>query len=154
MGSGFFFADAHLGGQLLTGAPNLYLPNNQLITDCMSQHTNETHLHALMHKLQQQADLIHKGGGGKAIARQHERNKLTARERVQYLIDAGSPFMELGTFAGFDMYMEEGGCPAGGTVAGIGYIAGRQCMIVANDQTVKAGAWFPPITAIFAVGQA
>ncbi|HUB62318.1 MAG TPA: carboxyl transferase domain-containing protein [Puia sp.] len=83
-------------------------------------------------------------GGGKAAAeKQHEKNKLTARERIQYLIDEGSPFTEIGAFAGFDMYEEQGGCPAGGTVAGIGYISGRQCVILANDQTVKAGAWFP-----------
>ena len=83
-------------------------------------------------------------GGGKAAAeKQHEKNKLTARERIQYLIDEGSAFLEIGAFAGFEMYEEQGGCPAGGTVAGIGYIGGRQCVILANDQTVKAGAWFP-----------
>jgi len=99
----------------------------------------QTLLHAMHHK----QDIIAKGGGAKAIARQHERNKLTARERINYLIDPASTFLELGTFAGYDMYADEGGCPAGGTVAGIGYVAGRQCIIVANDQTVKAGAWFP-----------
>jgi 3-methylcrotonyl-CoA carboxylase beta subunit len=83
-------------------------------------------------------------GGGKAAAeKQHEKNKLTARERIQYLIDKDSTFIEIGAFAGFEMYEEQGGCPAGGTVAGIGYISGRQCVILANDQTVKAGAWFP-----------
>jgi 3-methylcrotonyl-CoA carboxylase beta subunit len=83
-------------------------------------------------------------GGGKAAAeKQHEKNKLTARERIQYLIDEGSTFIEIGAFAGFEMYEEQGGCPAGGTVAGVGYISGRQCVILANDQTVKAGAWFP-----------
>lgn len=88
-------------------------------------------------------DTIALGGGNKAIARQHERNKLTARERVAYLCDEDMPFIETGAFAGFDMYEEQGGCAAGGTVAGIGYVSGRQCVIVANDQTVKAGAWFP-----------
>jgi 3-methylcrotonyl-CoA carboxylase beta subunit len=78
-----------------------------------------------------------------AIEKQHEKNKFTARERIQYLIDEGSPFIEIGAFAGFEMYEEQGGCPAGGTVAGTGYISGRQCVILANDQTVKAGAWFP-----------
>src|SRR5580693_1701763 len=83
------------------------------------------------------------GGGKAATEKQHEKNKLTARERIQYLIDEGSAFIEIGAFAGFEMYEEQGGCPAGGTVAGVGYVSGRQCVILANDQTVKAGAWFP-----------
>jgi 3-methylcrotonyl-CoA carboxylase beta subunit len=86
---------------------------------------------------------IHEGGGKKAIAKQKEKGKLTARERINYLIDKGSTFVELGAFAGYGMYEEHGGCPAGGTVAGTGYVSGRQCVILANDQTVKAGAWFP-----------
>ncbi|MEJ7913632.1 MAG: carboxyl transferase domain-containing protein, partial [Chitinophagaceae bacterium] len=86
---------------------------------------------------------IYEGGGQKAIARQKEKNKLTARERISYLIDEGSVFTELGAFAGYGMYAEQGGCPAGGTVSGLGYVSGRQCMVIANDQTVKAGAWFP-----------
>ena len=88
-------------------------------------------------------ETIYEGGGKKAIEKQRERNKLTARERIQYLLDAGKPFIEIGAFAGYEMYNEQGGCPAGGTVSGIGYISGRQCVIIANDQTVKAGAWFP-----------
>ncbi len=88
-------------------------------------------------------DKIYEGGGRKAIEKQKERKKLTPRERINYLIDKDKPFLELGAFAGFEMYAEEGGCPAGGTVAGIGYVSGRQTVIVANDQTVKAGAWFP-----------
>lgn len=83
------------------------------------------------------------GGGKNAIEKQHEKNKLTARERIEYLIDRNTPFIEIGAFAGYDMYQEHGGCPAGGTVAGLGYVSGRQCVILANDQTVKAGAWFP-----------
>ncbi len=94
-------------------------------------------------QLQQHRDAAKLGGGKKAIARQHERNKLTARERVALLIDKQTNFTEIGTLAGFDMYPEEGGCPSGGTVAGLGYVSGRLCVIVANDQTVKAGAWFP-----------
>lgn len=86
---------------------------------------------------------IYEGGGKKAIAKQKERNKLTARARIEYLIDKNSEFIEIGAFAGFEMYEEQGGCPAGGTVGGVGYVSGRQCVIVANDQTVKAGAWFP-----------
>ncbi|HEX3767208.1 MAG TPA: acyl-CoA carboxylase subunit beta, partial [Puia sp.] len=83
------------------------------------------------------------GGGAKSIEKQHEKNKLTARERIAYLIDKESAFFEIGAFAGYEMYEEYGGCPAAGTVAGIGYVSGRQCIILANDQTVKAGAWFP-----------
>ena len=83
------------------------------------------------------------GGGKKALEKQKERNKLSPRERIDYLCDKGSPFTEIGAFAGFEMYDEQGGCAAGGTVAGLGYVSGRQCIIVANDQTVKAGAWFP-----------
>jgi acetyl-CoA carboxylase carboxyltransferase component len=68
---------------------------------------------------------------------------LTARERIEYLLDKEKIFIEIGAFAGYGMYEEYGGCPAGGTVAGVGYVGGKQCVIVANDQTVKAGAWFP-----------
>src|ERR1035438_9330250 len=86
---------------------------------------------------------IEEGGGRKAIEKQKERNKRTARERIQYLLDDKKPFVEIGAFAGYEMYEQYGGCPAGGTVAGIGYVSGRQCVLMANDQTVKAGAWFP-----------
>lgn len=88
-------------------------------------------------------DEIKKGGGKKAIEKQKEKNKLTARERLKFLLDADKPFVEIGAFAGYEMYREYGGCPAGGTVAGVGYISGKQCVVLANDQTVKAGAWFP-----------
>lgn len=88
-------------------------------------------------------DKIEEGGGKKAIQKQKERNKLTARERVEYLLDKDKPFIEIGAFAGYGMYEEFGGCPAGGTVAGVGYVGSKQCVVVANDQTVKAGAWFP-----------
>jgi acetyl-CoA carboxylase carboxyltransferase component len=86
---------------------------------------------------------IEEGGGKKAIQKQKERNKLTARERIEYLLDKKKPFIEIGAFAGYGMYEQYGGCPAGGTVAGLGYVGGKQCVILANDQTVKAGAWFP-----------
>ena len=86
---------------------------------------------------------IEEGGGKKAIQKQKDRNKLTARERISYLVDKEKKFIEIGAFAGYGMYEEYGGCPAGGTVAGIGYVSGKQCVILANDQTVKAGAWFP-----------
>src|SRR3954470_14685874 len=104
---------------------------------------NEDELRLALSELRRRKDKIALGGGKKAIEKQHEKKKLTARERVAYLIDPGSSFIELGSFAGFGMYENEGGCPAGGTVAGIGYVSGRQCVIMANDQTVKAGAWFP-----------
>lgn len=88
-------------------------------------------------------DQISLGGGKKTIEKNREKGKLTPRERIQYLIDKDTKFTEIGSFAGYEMYPEEGGCPAGGTVGGLGYISGRQCMIIANDNTVKAGAWFP-----------
>jgi len=98
---------------------------------------------SLVKKTEELLQKIYEGGGKKAIAKQKERNKLTARERIEYLIDKNSDFIEIGAFAGFEMYEEQGGCPAGGTVGGVGYVSGKQCVIVANDQTVKAGAWFP-----------
>jgi acetyl-CoA carboxylase carboxyltransferase component len=86
---------------------------------------------------------IYKGGGEKSAAKQKEKGKLLARERIDYLIDENSDFLEIGAFAAEGMYQEQGGCPSAGVVCGIGYVSGRQCMIVANDATVKAGAWFP-----------
>lgn len=86
---------------------------------------------------------INKGGGKKNIDKQHDKGKLTARERVKALMDDGAPFFEVGEFAGYEMYGEYGGCPAGGVIVVIGFVEGRQCVIVANDATVKAGAWFP-----------
>lgn len=86
---------------------------------------------------------VHAGGGSKAQQRQHDKNRLTARERIRQLIDDGTPFDELMTFAGWEMYQDVGGCPSGGTVTGIGTIQGRPWMIIANDATVKAGAFFP-----------
>jgi 3-methylcrotonyl-CoA carboxylase beta subunit len=86
---------------------------------------------------------IYKGGGDKAIAKLKEKNKFTVRERIELLIDKDQPFLEIGSFVGYEMYAAEGGCPAGGTVGGLGTIAGRLCVILANDPTVKAGAWFP-----------
>jgi len=83
------------------------------------------------------------GGGPKAAKRQHDKGRLTARERIQALTDEGTPFDELMTFAGWGMYQDAGGCPSGGTVTGIGTIQGRPWMIIANDATVKAGAFFP-----------
>ena len=104
---------------------------------------NEDAMKLAYSDVRQKLEEIYLGGGKKAIQKQHERNKLTARERINYLCDEGKPFVEIGAFAGFEMYADHGGCPAGGTVSGIGYVSGRQCIVVANDQTVKAGAWFP-----------
>src|SRR5687768_17479337 len=104
---------------------------------------NEDVMKLSLSQLRKHLHQISQGGGKKAIDKQHEKNKLTPRERIKYLCDEDRPFIEIGAFAGWEMYEEYGGCPAGGTVAGIGYVSGRQCVIVANDQTVKAGAWFP-----------
>lgn len=109
----------------------------------ISFNKNEDIFRQRISEMNQHLDKIHEGGGKKAIAKQKEKNKLTARERIEYLVDTNADFIEIGAFAGYGMYEEHGGCPAGGTVAGIGYVSGRQCVIVANDQTVKAGAWFP-----------
>ncbi|MGX9986498.1 acyl-CoA carboxylase subunit beta [Chryseobacterium sp. POL2] len=86
---------------------------------------------------------IKKGGGDKALQKQHDQGKLTARERIDYLLDKNTDSIEVGAFAGYDMYEEHGGCPSAGVVVVIGYVSGKQCIVVANDATVKAGAWFP-----------
>lgn len=104
---------------------------------------NEDAMKLAWSRVRRELEVIHQGGGKKAIQKQKEKNKLTARERIKYLCDTDKPFIEIGAFAGYEMYEEYGGCPAGGTVSGLGYVSGRQCIIVANDQTVKAGAWFP-----------
>ncbi len=104
---------------------------------------NDDAYRLLLSDMRRKLDQIHLGGGKKKIAKQHDEGKLTARERIDYLIDKNSKFYEIGAFCGYEMYEEHGGCPAGGVVMGIGYVRGRQCMIVANDATVKAGAWFP-----------
>lgn len=105
--------------------------------------SQEDWMKLLVSDMRQQFEKIKLGGGKKSIEKQRERNKLTARERIAFLCDEGAPFIEIGSFAGYQMYEEEGGCASGGTVAGVGYISSKQCVIVANDQTVKAGAWFP-----------
>ncbi len=109
----------------------------------LEKNRNEDWMKLMLSEVKRQMEIVKLGGGKKSIEKQKERNKLTARERIQYLNDADKPFIEIGAFAAHGMYEEEGGCASGGTVAGIGYISGRQCVIVANDQTVKAGAWFP-----------
>ncbi|MEV4884749.1 acyl-CoA carboxylase subunit beta [Chitinophaga ginsengisegetis] len=104
---------------------------------------NEDAMRMAISTMKQRLGVIEQGGGKKSLEKVRQRGKLTARERIQYLIDKDTPFTEIGAFAAYDMYEEYGGCPAAGTVGGIGYVSGRQCMIVANDMTVKAGAWFP-----------
>ena len=104
---------------------------------------NEHWMKMQLSEMKQRFEKIKLGGGKKSIDKQRQKNKLTARERIEYLCDKNKPFIEIGAFAGYEMYQEQGGCPAGGTVAGVGYVSGRQCVVVANDQTVKAGAWFP-----------
>lgn len=94
-------------------------------------------------KLNHRREPILNGGGHKRLAKQKQKGKMTVRERVQALIDPGTRFLEFGVFAGYDMYVDHGGCPAGGVVTGYGRIKGRLCVIAANDATVKAGAWFP-----------
>lgn len=104
---------------------------------------NEDAMKLAVSQMKQRHAQVSLGGGKKAIEKAREKGKMTPRERIQYLVDKDSVFTEIGAFAGWEMYQEHGGCPAAGTVAGLGYIHGRQCVIVANDNTVKAGAWFP-----------
>ncbi|MFN7118458.1 MAG: acyl-CoA carboxylase subunit beta [Saprospiraceae bacterium] len=104
---------------------------------------NEDAMKLLLARMNHRLEKIRQGGGQKKIDKEHEQGKMTARERVAYLIDKDSTFLEIGAFAGFEMYEEHGGCPAAGVIVGIGRVRGRQCVIVANDATVKAGAWFP-----------
>ena len=104
---------------------------------------NEDHMKLLLSRLTEKTDKIKAGGGKKNAEKQRQSGKLLARERIAELIDKDSRFFEFGTLAADGMYEEYGGCPAAGVITGIGYVSGRQCVIVANDATVKAGAWFP-----------
>tara|TARA_B000000532_G_C18876653_1_gene411000 strand:+ start:2936 stop:4567 length:1632 start_codon:yes stop_codon:yes gene_type:complete len=104
---------------------------------------NDDKMRLLISEMKRRHAEIALGGGKKKIEKQHDKGKLTARERIDYLKDKDAEFLEIAAFAGYDMYMEYGGCPSGGVVAGITYIKEKQCIIVANDATVKAGAWFP-----------
>lgn len=94
-------------------------------------------------EINQLLSVIKKGGGEKRIEKLHAQGKLSARERIDYLLDKKGKSVEIGAFAGYEMYEEHGGCPGGGVVIVMGYVSGRQCIVVANDATVKAGAWFP-----------
>ncbi len=104
---------------------------------------NEDKINFMISDMERRMDKIREGGGAKKAQKQRDKGKLTARERIAHLLDDDSEQLEIGTFAGDGMYEEEGGCPSGGVVVIIGYVRGRQCIVVANDATVKAGAWFP-----------
>ena len=104
---------------------------------------NDDKMRLLISEMKRRHSKVALGGGKKKIEKQHEKGKLTARERIDYLKDSNADFFEIGAFAGYEMYDEYGGCPSGGVVAGITYIKEKQCVVVANDATVKAGAWFP-----------
>src|ERR1700693_3332520 len=97
----------------------------------------------LVSEIKTDEEVIRQGGGAKAIEAQHKKGRLTARERIARLIDPGTPFFELGIHAAYEMYTEWGGAPAAGTITGLGRVAGRLVMVIANDATVKAGAFFP-----------
>lgn len=104
---------------------------------------NEDENKQLVYQLHEKLKKVKEGGGEKKIASHHKKGKLTARERIDYLVDDPADFLEIGAFAAYGMYQEVGGCPSAGVITGIGVVAGRKCMLVANDATVKAGAWFP-----------
>ena len=105
--------------------------------------TNEDVNKLLVSDLNKKLDEVYLGGGKKRIEKHHSKGKLTARERIDYLLDKDTDSIEIGALAGDEMYEEHGGCPSGGVVGVIGYVSGKQCLVVANDATVKAGAWFP-----------
>src|SRR6266571_4761247 len=109
----------------------------------LTYHKYEDNLKNALRVINAKAETIKLGGGPDQIAKQHKRGKLTARERIEKLIDPASRFLEVGLFSGLGMYEEYGGAPSAGTVFGIGRIHDRDVVIVANDATVKAGAWFP-----------
>ncbi|MEN8186452.1 MAG: acyl-CoA carboxylase subunit beta [Bacteroidota bacterium] len=104
---------------------------------------NEDHNKLLLSQLRMKLAKVSLGGGKNRIEKHHEKGKLTARERIDYLLDKDSDRIEIAAFAGDEMYQDHGGCPSGGVVVKIGYVKGKQCIVVANDATVKAGAWFP-----------
>ena len=105
--------------------------------------TNRTALIELLKQIRAQEATIRQGGGAKGVAAQHAKKRLTVRERLDLLLDKGSEFLELGLWAAYEMYEEYGGAPGAGVVTGLGRVCGRLCMIIANDATVKAGAFFP-----------
>jgi acetyl-CoA carboxylase carboxyltransferase component len=112
-------------------------------TQDLEKNKNEDEMRLKISKIRRELDKIYLGGGDAKIEKEHKKGKLTARERIDKLLDIRMPRIEIGAHAGYGMYAEHGGCPAGGVVIVMGYIKGRQCIVVANDATVKAGAWFP-----------
>ncbi len=104
---------------------------------------NDDQIKQLLFQLRKKTETVKLGGGEKRLAAHRAKGKMPARERIEYLLDKGAPQVEIGAFAGEGMYPEEGGCPGGGVVVVLGYVRGRQVVVVANDATVKAGAWFP-----------
>jgi 3-methylcrotonyl-CoA carboxylase beta subunit len=116
---------------------------SKLDPEASKARANSAGMEALLLALRQQEDTLRQGGGAKAIQAQHAKKRLTARERLDLLLDPGKEFLELGLFAAYGMYEEWGGAPSAGVVTGLGRIAGRLVMVIANDATVKAGAFFP-----------
>lgn len=104
---------------------------------------NEDAMKLAIRKMEKRLEQIYEGGGKSKIEKEHRKGKMTARERISYLLDDPSDYLEIGAFAAYEMYEEHGGCPAAGVVVVLGKVSGRTCVIVANDATVKAGAWFP-----------
>ena len=104
---------------------------------------NEDHNKLLISELKKRLVKVKLGGGQERIYKHHEKGKMTARERIDYLLDSNTKSIEIGAFAGDNMYIDHGGCPSAGVIVKIGYVQKKQCVIVANDATVKAGAWFP-----------
>ncbi len=104
---------------------------------------NEDKMMQLVDTLHRKLEMVYEGGGKERIAKEHAKGKMSVRERVEYLLDAHSDRIEIGALAAHDMYAEHGGCPAAGVVVVLGYVQKRLCIVVANDATVKAGAWFP-----------
>ena len=109
----------------------------------LSFNKNEDEMKLKISKLNKRLNEIKKGGGVKKIEKHHSKGKLTARERIDLLLDSDTNRIEIGALAGYEMYAEHGGCPSGGVVVVMGYVSEILCLVVANDATVKAGAWFP-----------
>lgn len=104
---------------------------------------NDDKMRLLISQMEQRLQKVYLGGGKSRIDKLHEQGKMSARERIDFLLDKNTERVEISAFAGYEMYTEHGGCPGGGVVIVIGYVSGKQCIVVANDATVKAGAWFP-----------
>ncbi len=113
------------------------------MSENLEKNRNEDKMKLLISAMRRKHDQVKLGGGKSRIEKEHAKGKLTARERIEFLLDKDAPQLEIGAFAGDEMYAEHGGCPSGGVVVVMGYIKKRQVIVVANDATVKAGAWFP-----------